>query len=378
MPNKIIQIITKLELGGAQAIVLDLCRKLISEKNEVVLITNDEGVLVPDAKKIEKLKIYFLPELDRKITPLKDLKCFNKIKNIIKEEKPDIVHTHSSKAGILGRFAARSNKVPVIVHTIHGFAFNDYQGYLTRKLFIILEKLTANFTDRLIAVSYDVMEKGLKENIGVKEQYKVIYNGVDVNLLQNINIDRSIKIKELGLDPNIPIVGMVACLKPQKAPGDFIKMANMILENHQKSQFILAGDGILRDEVEFLVKRYKLEKNVRLLGWRRDLPELLSIMDVFVLTSLWEGLPLTVLEAMAAGKPVVINKIDGNKDIVIDGENGFLCEPKNIKQMAEKVVYLLNDHNKAGSMGEKAKQSVRKYDKSKMLEENIMLYKELL
>ncbi|MEW6089021.1 MAG: glycosyltransferase family 4 protein [bacterium] len=376
-PCKIIQIVTKLELGGAQVIVLDLCRKLIAENMEVILITNDEGILVPDAKAIKNLKIYFVPELDRKINIKKDIKCLITLSKILKKEKPYIVHTHSSKAGILGRLAARINKVPIVVHTIHGFAFNESQNAFYNKFIVFLERLSARWADILIAVSYDVMLKGQHKNIGREDQYRVICNGVDISLLRNIKIDKNNKIKELNLDASFPIIGMIACLKPQKSPQDFVKVAETVLQKNKNAQFILIGDGILRNEVEMLINNYELEDNVHLLGWRRDIPDLLSIMDIFVLTSLWEGLPLTVLEAMTCKKPVVVTNIDGNKDIVIDGQNGFLCEPGNIKQMAEKIIYLIENPYYAETMGLSAYRFVQNFDKEKMLDGNIEIYKKL-
>ncbi|PIU83124.1 MAG: hypothetical protein COS68_05750, partial [Elusimicrobia bacterium CG06_land_8_20_14_3_00_38_11] len=283
---KVVHIITLLELGGAQENTLYTCEHLDKNKFDVMLLCGKGGILDAQTKNI---RIYFVKELMREICPFYDLIAFIKIYKILKKEKPDIVHTHSSKAGIIGRWAAYYAKVPLIIHTFHGFGFNDEQNYFVRKIYILAERLTAKITDKLVAVSYENISKGLKNKIGNELQYTMIRSGIKLQDYQ-IDIDFEKKKKEFGLK-NEHIVGMIACFKKQKAPLDFIKTAKSVCAEKPDAKFILVGDGVLRKRIEAEIKKLNLEKNVILTGWRKDTNEIIKIFDVFVLTSLWEGLP---------------------------------------------------------------------------------------
>ncbi len=359
-------IITKLELGGAQQNTLYTVGHLNIDKYQRVILCYGPGGVLENIENLppENIEIsqlpqansfvrYRIPTLIRQINPIKDWKAFQELKRIFKEEKVDIVHTHSSKAGILGRWAAKFAGVPIIIHTFHGFGFNDYQKPWIKYFFIFLERLTAKITNKLVAVSKENVKKGLYYNIGKPEQYAVIHSGIKFENFWQVNVNIEEKKKELGINVNSGVVGMVACFKPQKAPEDFIKMANIVAKQKSDTQFLLVGDGELRSQLERLIKTYKLESKVILAGWRTDIPEIISILDVFVLTSLWEGLPRVILESFICRKPVVVTNIDGINEIVRDDENGFLFSPHDIKGMAEKVIFLLENKEKAKKMGEK-------------------------
>ncbi|MBI2447861.1 MAG: glycosyltransferase family 4 protein [Candidatus Omnitrophica bacterium] len=336
---KAAHIITKLELGGAQQNTLYTVEHLDKDKFDVTLICGSGGLLDEESDK-KGVRVIFIPSLKaRRIIPWFDIIAFLKLWRICKKERFTIVHTHSSKAGILGRWAARLAGVPVLIHTVHGWGFNDYQNPLLKRFYTWLERLTAKITTRLIAVSYKDVEKGLEEKIGRQEQYKIIRSGIEIEKFRHVHIDVSSKRKELGLEPGRPVIGMVACLKPQKAPIDFVRVANEVRKKIPEAQFILVGDGILRARVERLKDKLGLDGNLVFTGWRRDIPEIMASIDVLCLTSLWEGLPRTILEAVSCGIPVVATDVGGNSEVIKDG---YLIKPGDISRMAEKVERLIN------------------------------------
>ncbi|MDH4099994.1 MAG: glycosyltransferase family 4 protein [Nitrospirota bacterium] len=380
--TKVFHIITKLELGGAQQNTLYTVGHLDRSRFEPYLIANDEGILVEEARKIPDLKTYFIPEMIREINPLTDFKGYQRIKAILRENiKPGekaIVHTHSSKAGILGRWAAKAIGVPVIIHSIHGYAFHDFQHPFVRQAYITLEKITAPMTTKFIAVSQKNIETGVKEGIFARERAVLIRSGIDIARFRDVTVDKAALRRDLGVPVDAPLVGTVANFKPQKAPLDFIRVAELVRKEVPEAKFVYYGDGELRGEVESLIKKLKLEDTVILAGWRRDVPEILHCIDVFLLTSLWEGLPRVLPQAMSAGKPSVATAVDGSPEAVKDGENGYICEPRDVVAMAEKVVYLLKNPEIARRMGEKGRTMVDEWDIDLMVRQQEELYDALL
>ena len=340
---KVCHIITKLELGGAQKVALYIVSHLDREKFIPVFVAGKGGFLDHEAAELKGVKVYFTSTLIRQIRPCRDLLGFLGILKILIKERPGIVHTHSSKAGILGRWAAFIAGVPVIMHTIHGFGFNDRQKGMMRSVLILVEKLTAKITDRLIVVTKEDKEKGLNHGIGTEEKYVLIRAGIDVEAYKKLSIDRARKKEELGILPEQKVITTIGPFKPQKNLKDFIEVAKRIHQRSPDSVFLVVGDGELRKELEFLIFAYGLKDRVKLLGWRDDIAEILAVSDLFVMTSLWEGLPRTILEAMCMKLPVVANAVDGVKEIVKDGVNGYLTEPYETERMADLALKLLND-----------------------------------
>lgn len=341
---RVLHIITKIELGGAQQNTLDTVKYLDRNKYELYLVSGTEGLLVDSAKKIKDAKIVLLSELKHKINPVYDFLCFLKLVILFKKEKIDIVHTHSSKAGILGRFAAKLAGVKIIIHTIHGFSFNKFQNFFVRNLYIFLERITASFTDKLIVVTTKDIEKGLSQKVGYKELYTVIRSGIDIDKFKNTKIDILSKKEGLNIKNSLwNVVGMVGCFKPQKAPLDFVRVAELVIKRLPNTYFVLVGDGELRKEIESLILKLNLKENFILTGWRNDVAEIIKLFDVFVLTSLWEGLPRSILQAFALKIPVVATDVDGSAEIVEDGKTGFLVDTGDYKKISERVIQLLQD-----------------------------------
>lgn len=379
---KVVHIITKLELGGAQQNTLHTVSHLDKERFIPILITGSEGLLVDDAKKLG-IEAYFLPSLVREINPVKDITALLDIRRLLlsikrSSQSPIIVHTHSSKAGIIGRWAAYLSGIPVIIHTFHGYGFNDYQSLLKKGLFIFLERLTARITTKFIAVSKNNIEKGINAGIFKYDDVELIRSGIDIGEFKDVAIDKAKKKQELEIEPDKPLVGMIACFKPQKAPLDFIKAAHIVHQKMPDVRFIVAGDGELRPAMEELINSLGMKDKIKLLGFRRDIPEIMKCLDVFVLTSLWEGLPRVILQAMAAGVPVVATAVDGSSEVVRNGINGFLVKPGDVEGIAEKIIDILQRLQDLKFQISDFKSILDEFDIDLMVRQQEKLYEELV
>ncbi len=379
---KVIHPITRLIIGGAQQNTMETCTCLNRNRFAAQIIsgpqTGPEGEIISEVRK-RGIPLTIIPELVREVHPVKDLIALQKLANFFKKEKPHIVHTHSSKAGILGRWAARMAGVPVIIHTVHGWGHHSYQKSFVRQLYVFLEKKAAPFTDMLIAVSNLTMQMGLKDRIGTEKKYTVIHSCINVDEFCAPSVDPASLKKELGIPLQRPVVGTVSRLSQQKNPVDFVRMAALVKQAVPECKFLFVGDGALRAQTEALIARLNLEQDMFILGLRTDIPELLSCMDVFTLTSLWEGLPRVIPQAMAAGVPVVANNVDGSAEVIQDGVNGFLIPPHNVSIMAERVIQLLNDSTLRKDMGLRGRQTaLREFSLNDMIRKIEALYDDLL
>ena len=372
----ILYVITKLELGGAQKQLLSLICRLDKDRYRLFLFTAKKGQLFEDALSIKGLKIEPSLFLERPLNFIKDLLAFIELYFFIRKNNIDIVHTHSSKAGILGRLAAKLARVRIVIHTVHGWSFNDFQPAFTKIIFIMLERLCAGLSDKIIVVSGCDLKSGLANGIGLPGKYALINYGIDYQDFRPAN--KGIR-EELGIASDELVVGSIACLKPQKSPLDFIRIASLVNQACPGTKFILAGDGILRRKTEAAISKLKLEKQVILLGWRRDIAKFLHSIDIFVLTSLWEGMPISLLEAMAAGLPAVVTDTGGVREIISNGDTGFLVEPHNISVMAEKTIALLKDSKQRELIGERGRDSLgADFAVEKMAATTTCLYEALL
>jgi len=380
---RVIHIITKLELGGAQQNTLYTVENLDRSRFSVALWSGEGGILNDDARAIDDLDFVIVPELVREIRPNRDLMALAQLRAMLRDEVllhdgPVVVHTHSSKAGILGRWAARLAGVPGIVHSFHGFGFNDFQPWPMRTAFIIAEWMTGKVTDNFIAVSQKNLDRAVGLGLAGQENIRVIRSGIKIGEFKQGEIDVAAMKKSLGLDPDRPLALMVACMKPQKCPVDFVRAAALVAKDFPAAQFAVAGDGALRPEMEAAIAEEGLGESFKLLGWRRDVPELMWASDVLVLTSLWEGLPRVYPQAIAAGLPIVGTRVDGGPEVVADGENGWLLEPRDVGGLAARMAELLNDPEKARAMGEAGKKVLPEFDIDLMVGRQEELYEEMV
>ena len=375
---KVLHMITELPVGGAQDNTLLTVEHLDKSEYDITLLSSPVGSWVERAQNIPDVRVTLISRLQRKIHLSSDLVAAWKIYKHIRRERYDIVHTHSSKPGVLGRVAARLAGVPIVVHTIHGFPFNDYMNEYTRKFYIFLEKIAAKCTDKLITVSNLNKKKAIDLKLAKPDRFVNIYSGIDLNHF-HVEVNTSHKRMELSLPQDHFLVGMVGRLSPQKAPQFFIQAAADVAQDNPNVTFLLVGDGELRDGLEKLTDELGLKKRIRFLGVRDDIPEILGILDVFVLSSLWEGLGRALTEAMAMARPIVATSVEGVPELVDDHKTGILVPPKDPKALAAGIKKVLRDRSLAIQLGQNAQKRVLKdFGVDTMIAEIDDLYKHLI
>jgi glycosyltransferase involved in cell wall biosynthesis len=347
--DTICHIITKLELGGAQEVALHVVSHLDPTKYRAVLISGPGGLLTEEAQRLPHVEVNILPALGRTIHPFDDLVAFVQLTKLLRQIRPSIVHTHSSKAGILGRWAAWLAGVPVIIHTIHGYGITPIQPRWVKSLLVMVERITGWITTQWVAVSQADITKGLVWGL-FNNNVLLVRPGIDPRPFQQTiaNSDRERLRMELGAEPGTSLIGTVACLKPQKAPQDFVAVAKQVSAAIPQARFVLVGDGELRSHIEGLLNREGLADRVRLVGWRRDISNVMHAFDAFLLTSHWEGLPRVLLEARAAGLPIIATQVGGAEEAVANGTEAYLCTPGDCSSLAENVLHVLRKETEEG------------------------------
>jgi glycosyltransferase involved in cell wall biosynthesis len=378
---RVLHPITRLIVGGAQENTLLTAQLLDPAVWEAAVVsgiqTGSEGSLIETAQ-ARAIPLILEPSLVREVNPWQDLRALLRLTRLIRQGKYTIVHTHSSKAGIVGRWAARLAGAPVIVHTVHGWGHHDHQHPLVRAYYILLEKLTLPITDKLIVVSPLNIEKGLADGIGRPEDYCVIRSGIELDRFGHPQVERAVTRAAWGIPATAPVVGTVTRLSPQKGPLDFVRAAARVVQAVPESWFLMVGDGPMRAEVTALAQELGVAGRLVLTGLRPDVPELLAAMDIFALSSLWEGLPRVIPQAMATGLPVVATAIDGSAEAIAEGVNGLLTPPGDPQALAAGVIRLLRNPALARQMGEAGRVRVAEFDVRTMVAQIAALYEDLL
>ena len=342
---RVCHIITRLIVGGAQEAAIYACAYVDRDKFSSVLATGPQTGVEGDLRGLASrlgAGIIEVPSLVREIAPGRDACGLRQLRRILRALRPDIVHTHSSKAGILGRLAARREGVPVVVHTVHGWSFHDEMTPLSRAVYVRLERRAAHWTDRIITISTFHRDKGLGARVGKPWQYRTIRA---LNDLSRYSVDRqarSVARATLGLPLDSFVVGTVGRLSEQKDPQTWVRSASLIAARASDARFVMVGDGDLRGVTERIAAEVGIADRLLLTGLRDDAPQILPGFDVLLLTSRWEGLPLVIPQAMASGVPVVASAVDGNREVVRDGENGLLAPPSKPEALADAVLRLRN------------------------------------
>ncbi len=352
---KVLHIITRLILGGAQENTLATVYGLMKRGYDVTLATGPplgpEGSLIGEARE-RGVKLIIIPEMRREIHPLRDAKAFVKLYRLIKNGGFAIVHTHSSKAGILGRLAAWAACTRVIVHTIHGLPFHPYQSLLLNLLYINLEKIASLPTHKIITVCDAMSEKACHERIAGRDKFTTIYSGMELDPFLGVKEKDEGLVSSLGIGGNM-VIGKIARLFPLKGQGFLIRALPDIVEAVPNAKLLLVGDGILKEHLVRLSEKLGVRDRVLFAGLvkRKDIPRFISVMDIVVHTSLREGLARVLPQAMAAGKPAVSFNLDGAGEVVLDGQTGFLVSPGDTAQLQKKIIELAKDPRMRLSFG---------------------------
>ena len=373
---KILHVITHLPIGGAQDNTLYTVELLDKEKYDISLCCNLDGELVERAKKVEAVKLFDIPFLGREVSPYRDIRAFLSLYKLFKEEDFTIIHTHSSKAGLLARLAAVLNKTPIVIHTIHGFAFNDFMNGLKKNFFIYLEKLLAMWTDVIITVSNLNKKKIIDLNIAHENKIKNIYSGIDLSLFTNKRNDDF--RKELNLENDHLLLGSVGRLSDQKDPITMIEAFGIISKPFPNAHLALVGDGELKGKILEKIDQLKLNDRIHLTGNKNNPWSVYHSMDLFIMSSIYEGLGRSITEALSCGVPVVCTDVEGVPEIVRDNITGILVPPKDANKLADGIIRTLNDMETAKKMAEEGRRFVKdNFDVNKMVNDIDSLYNTL-
>lgn len=376
----VVHIITKLELGGAQENTLYTCRGLDRARFAVVLMHGPDGMLDAEAAAIEDSTVHVIDDLVREVAPKRDVSCVRVIHRHLlqlrdRTDHPIIVHTHSSKAGVLGRAAAKLAGVGPVVHSIHGFGFHDGQPALKHAVFLNAERAAAKVTDAFIAVSRANAAEARARGIVTQDQVvEVIRSGFDIDGFRAAARKGAGLRASLELPPGAELIVCIANMKPQKDPLTMIAAMAILAERRPSAILLYAGDGGLRGEVERAIAKRGLSTRIRLLGWRRDVPALMGAADVVALSSIFEGLPRVAVQAVVARKPFVGTRVDGTPEIIREGRNGHLVEPRDPMALAEALERALINR----PVDPADEDRVRQWDADEMVRAQERLYERLL
>ncbi|PIE51751.1 hypothetical protein CSA37_07045 [Candidatus Fermentibacteria bacterium] len=374
----ILHIITKMAVGGAQMNTLISCREITKMGYPSSVLTgpeiSPEGTF-SDLSEKYGIPVYTAPHLIRKLSPYHDIRAYFEIKKIIDEHKFSIVHTHGSKAKFLGRLAATAAKTPVkIVQTVHGWSFFDTMPPLQKAFYAALERIGYKLADSNIVVSPHDILKGVNWGIGKPEDYQLIRSGVEFESFLAKRGTGSESRKMLNLDQNIPIVGTVIRLAPQKHPEAIVDVALKVSKQFPDVMFVIVGDGPLKGYMHNYIKEKGLENNFLLLGSRKDVSDILPAFDAFLLTSRSEGLPRAMLEALAVGIPVVATDVGGIAELVNGHKNGFLCAHGDINCLSNGLIKLIESPETGKKLLASVDRDLKPFSAKIMVDELFQLY----
>jgi len=382
---RVAHVITRMILGGAQENTLLNCEDLLREHgDDVLLVTGPplgpEGSLL-DRATARGVPTLIVPEMRRAIHPLRDAAAYRHVRRVLAGFRPDVVHTHSAKGGILGRAAARWLGVPAIVHTVHGAPWHPYQYAASRRFYQACERWAARRTDAFICVADAMTDLMVAANIAPRDAFTTIYSGMEVEPFVAADEHRAHMRRQLGYTDEHVVVGKIARLFHLKGHEYLIAAAQRVVASDPRVRFLLVGDGILRGQLEADIARRGLGDKFHLAGLvpPTEIPAYLSAMDMLVHTSLREGLARTLPQALLAGKPAIGFDIDGAREVVRSGETGYLLPPESIGPLADAIFALAADpalRERLGSAGRA--RCVERFDHRHMTREIRRVYERVL
>jgi len=375
---RVLRVITRLNIGGPAINAALLSARLDPDRFETLLVAGSEsaseGSMLDLGRLGHGLALRRVPALGREISPIDDLHALMSVARIAREFRPDIVHTHLAKAGTIGRAAARLTGAPAVVHTYHGTVFRGYFGRATSRAFIEIERALSHITSRIVAITASQRRELIE--LGIGDEQKVVEIPLGLELAPFLDPSNQIDARRrMGLPLDRPIVAIVARLVPVKNVGLFLRaMAKM----SPPALAVVVGDGELRSALEAESAALGLGERCRFVGWQRDVAAVYAAADVVALTSRNEGSPVSIIEAMAAARPVVCTAVGGVPDVVRPG-TGVLVAPGDEDAFAAALAGLLSDPARRADLGRAARQAVYPaYDASRLVADMTRLYDSLL
>ena len=370
-------------VGGAQENTLLSCIGQLRAGNRVVLVTGPspgpEGELL-NRISVPELEVVVIDEMVREISPLKDFKAYCKLKKYFRSQQFDVVHTHSSKAGLLGRLAAHAAGVPCVVHTVHGQAFHEYEKAWKNCIYKFSEWLAARVSDQIYAVAQAMIEQCVKARIAPREKYKVVYSGMDIEAFLNARRESSLR-EQLQIPPDARVIGTLARLFELKGYEDVMQAFPLVLQQLPQTHLLIVGDGILRSKLEAAARDGNFADHVHFAGLVSpdEVPRYLAQMDILWHLSLREGLPRSVVQALACGIPACGYALDGTPEVILDGQTGCCVSPGQLTTIANRTIELLENPQSAEQQGQAGRQLVReRFDKDRMAVILLQEYRKIL
>ncbi|MFH1378801.1 MAG: glycosyltransferase family 4 protein [bacterium] len=385
---KILHIITRLDQGGSAENTLYSVCELKKKGYDVTLVSGrsfDPTGRINAFIKSNGIQVTVIPEIVRQINPWKDCIAFFKIGKFIRKNKFTIVHTHASKAGVLGRWAAWLTQADIIIHTPHGHVFYGYYGRYMSKLFIWIEKISAYITNRIIGLTDGEIADYITYNIAKPSKFTPIHSGVELDTYSKADIDVEKTRSSLGLQKNEICVGTITRLEPVKGNRYLIEAWKYVLDKFPHAKLIIIGDGSEKESLHNLARRLHIFDSIIFTGMRHDLPQLLSILEFFVLPSINEGMGKVLIQAAAMEKPSIGSRVCGIPDVIQEGGTGLLVHPADVPALADAICALLADPERTKYLGRNAKKWVTdtvdgygRFSKERMISKLDLIYKEAL
>ena len=382
---RVAHIITRMILGGAQENTLLTCEGLSRDFGDDVLLVTGPA-LGPEGSLLERARSRGVPlriiePLRREVHPIRDWASYGQLCAVLREYRPDVVHTHSAKAGILGRAAAWSQGVPAVLHTVHGAPFHRFQNPLARAAIIACERWAARRCHALVSVADALTESLVAARVAPASKFTTVYSGMEVEPLLTAEPLRNATRRELGYTDEHLVVGKIARLFHLKGHTYVIQAAREIIRRRPEVRFLLVGDGLLRDRLERQVRSAGLKDHFQFTGLvpPERIPALLAAMDIVVHASLREGLARAIPQALLAGRPVVAYDVDGNREAVVPEQTGILLPAQCVGELSDAVLRLIGDPSLRVRLGEEGRRrSAAMFRHEEMTRRLRSLYKQVL
>lgn len=371
----VVHLITKLELGGAQLNTIYTAENLDPLRYDVYLLSGAGGLL--KSRLADQDRQVTVPALGREIHFGRDLQVLFSLLRFFKHLRPQIVHTHSSKAGILGRLAAHWAGIPVIIHSVHGFSFSPFQSFFKRNFYLLAEKICSRLTSHFVFVAQSDILLARKKKL-IADNFSLIRSGFPLEKFTGLHEDPALLKKKYDLTDGHFVCGVIAPFKPQKGLFHLIEIADRVIRKNPAVIFFIAGDGEQRRELENELQRRGILQNFRLPGFIKDMENAMDCFDIGLSTALWEGLPQSLVQMRLKKKAVIASDIPGNREVVRDGESGYLLPVDDPERFAAAILKLAADTKLRAELGNFSAEDFSDWSAALMVSRQEELYQRLL